>query len=151
MIPGLINQGLDISWLSGYLDALWAMVVFPLIIWSLMGSGVMALGKAANLGNAWRSIALPVAIIISAGHMSKGLAKFVSWVGFLPYALKEPSGIQTAMNISQGIFPKPHELLSLPTVAFVASILIGLSVFLAVRVTPTKKAIPSLEPGEARR
>ena len=151
MIPGLINQGLDISWLSGYLDALWAMVVFPLIIWSLMGSGVMALGKAANLGNAWRSIALPVAIIISAGHMSKGLAKFVSWVGFLPYALKEPSGIQTAMNISQGIFPKPHELLSLPTVAFVASILIGLSVFLAVRVTPTKKAIPSLELGEARR
>lgn len=82
-------------------------------------------------------MALPLAIIISVGHMSKGLAKFVSWVGFLPYALKESGGTQTAMGITQGILPKPHEFLSLPTVACVASILVGLGVFFASRVTKT--------------
>ena len=134
-VPGLLNRSLGVSGLAGYIDALWAMVMFPLGVWSLIGLGKWCCGKSANLGEFWQQTALPIAIVVSAGHMSKGLAKFVAWAGFLPYALNDPSGRQTAIGISQGIFPKPVELLSLSAVAIVASILIGFSVFFASRET----------------
>lgn len=138
-VPGLINQSLGVSRLAGFIDAFWAMVIFPLSIWSLMGLGKWCFGKSANLGEFWRQTALPVATVVSAGHMSKGVAKFVTWGGFLPYALKDTNGSQTATGISRGILPMPTELLSLPAVAVVASTLIGLSVFLASREAKTLK------------
>jgi len=133
-VPDLVNRNIGIPVLSGYIDALWAMVIFPLLVWSLTGLGMRALGESAGIGELWRRIALPVAAVVSVGHMSKGLAKFVSWIGFLPHALRDPSGTQTAIEISRGILPKPEALLSLPVVALIASILIGLGIFFAVRV-----------------
>jgi hypothetical protein len=134
LVPDLINGSLGIARLSGYIDALWAMVIFPLLVWSLTGLGMRALGESAAIGDLWRRIALPVAAVVSVGHMSKGLAKFVSWIGFLPHALRDPDGAQTAIEISRGILPKPEALISLQVVALIASILIGLGIFYAARV-----------------
>ena len=136
-VPELVNRSLGSAWLSGHIEGLWAMVMFPLLIWALMGLGMRALGESAGIGKLWRRIALPVAAVVSVGHMSKGLAKFVTWVGFLPHALRDPNGTQTVVEISRGILPKPGALLSLPLVALIASTLIGLGAFYAVRVART--------------
>lgn len=80
----------------------------------------------------WRFLALPLAVIVSSGHMAKGLAKFVSWVGFLPYALKDPLGIMTASGISSKTIPQPAPLLSLPVVSLVGMVLVVTGIYFSI-------------------
>lgn len=58
---------------------------------------------------AWRRLALPLAIVIAGGHRSKGLAKIVSWGGFLPLSAKDLLGIDTARAITAETLPRPGE------------------------------------------
>ena len=53
-------------------------------------------------------------MVVAAGHMAKGLAKIASWGGFLPGALRDPAGTDTAIAIAAGDLPKPAPLVAVP-------------------------------------
>lgn len=131
--PEWISQRLPEPSLSGYIVGLWAMFVVPISVWALFGLIARIFGARDGLGAIWRRLALPMAVVIAAGHMAKGLAKFVSWAGFLPYALDDPSGLRTTAAIASGTLEAPATLLGKPTISLAATILIALSVFLAAR------------------
>lgn len=65
--------------------------------------------------------------------MTKGLAKFVAWVGFLPRALREPAGTSTALAMTAGTIPQPQALLTLPAVAAIGAALVLTGLGLGIR------------------
>lgn len=132
-VPQWASVHLSVSWLSGYVNGVWAMVVVPVIVWSALGWMGRLLGERDNFGMFWRRITLPMAVVIAAGHMSKGVAKSVAWAGFLPYAITEPSGIRTATAISTHAVLPPHALLPKTIVVMVAGMLILGALSLAFR------------------
>jgi hypothetical protein len=134
-VPQWVSQQLQMPWLSGYFAGLWALVLVPLIIWSLMGLLVRLLDSDISLSLAWRRLALPVAVIVSAGHMAKGLAKLSSWLGFLPYAASDVAGIETVQAITNKALPTPTPLLPLAIVAVIGVILLSVGLFFALRET----------------
>lgn len=81
----------------------------------------------------WRLLALPLAVMISAGHMAKGLAKFVSWVGFLPYAVKDPLGIITALGISSNAVLQPAPFLSISVISLMGMALVAAGMYFSLR------------------
>jgi hypothetical protein len=97
------------------------MGVVPLILWTLAAGALRVTGRHASIGSTWRRIALPVAVVVAAGHRAKGLAKSTSWAVFLPQALRDPSGTATVLALTAKAVPPPRALLSLPEVAVPAS------------------------------
>jgi hypothetical protein len=120
-------------WLGGFLNWLWALILVPLAVWTLFGAIGRIAGYPASISGQWRRMALPVAVIVSAGHMTKGLAKFVSWAGFLPSALRHPDGLASAAAISANTTAPPQALLSPPSVAVIGIVLIVAGVFASIR------------------
>ena len=112
---------------NGWIKGLWTLVVFPAGLWLVLGAVVRLAGGAATLGQAWRRLALPAVVVVAAGHMAKGVAKLSSWGGFLPGALSETDGAETAVGIAAGTTPPPQPLLSstFVTVGAVALIVVG--------------------------
>jgi len=131
-VDALTSQ-IGIAGIGGWLEGIWALIIFPLLLWSLLGGINMLMKGASSLTDAWRNMAFSIVIIIAAGHMSKGLAKFTSWGGFFPDALRDPSGRETvqAMTANPELLPAP--LLSFPTVTTIALGLMGIAIFYAIR------------------
>ncbi len=132
-IPTQITDLIGLSSLGGWIKGVWTLFIFPLFLWLIMGFTMVALKAAANIYEAWRRLALPVTVIIAAGHMAKGIAKFVSWFGFSPYALKDPIGINTVLGINTNNIAKPASLLSKPVVSVISLILIIFGFIFAIR------------------
>jgi hypothetical protein len=112
---------------------LWTVAVVPLLLWLALGLVTRAAGGAASLGEAWRRLALPMAIVVAAGHMAKGLEKFTSWIGFLPGALREPTGVNTALQMNAKAMTQPAAWLSLPALSVVTMLLITVALWLGIR------------------
>ena len=124
-VPQRVSDALGLSGhTGGWVTGAWRLVVVPLVFWSLLGAVVRAAGGARSLGEAWRRLALPLAVVISAGHMAKGLAKLASWGGYLPLALQQPNGVDHAVAIASGSMPAPPHLLSMPAVSLVSFALV---------------------------
>lgn len=145
LMPGFFTSALGIPYLSGWVMGFWRLIMFPLLFWLLLGGVAVALGAARNFGTAWRKLALPVVAIVAAGHMAKGLAKVVSWVQFLPGAVADSAGAETAAAIQTGQIPSPASLASLTTASVVGIVLLVLSTFFALRVA--RKITPEAGPG----
>ena len=97
------------------------------------------------------TLALPLVIVIAAGHMAKGLAKFTSWGAFLPHALEEPGGTDTSLMISSGAMEAPGPWLAMPWVSAVGVLLVVTAGYLALREarlanpsTVSRLAVPTL-------
>lgn len=133
MLPQWVSQQIGLPWLSGYLNGIWALVVVPLVIWTVMAGVVRLFGGSSTISQTWRRLALPIAAVVAAGHITKGLAKFVSWAGFLPYALKDPVGTKTVLDVNHQTIPQPGPLLSLPVVAGVGIVLVLIGLSFAIR------------------
>ena len=112
---------------------MWTIVVVPLVLWLVLGAVVRIAGGARSLREAWRRLALPAAVIIAAGQMAKGLAKFVSWAGYLPLALRDPQGTETALAIQAKSLPQPAGLISLPAVSVASLVLVAVMILFALR------------------
>jgi hypothetical protein len=72
---------LGASHLAGWIEGVWTIGVFPLLLWSLLAGLLMLLQGASSWAEGVRrlaSLALPLAVVIAAGHMAKGLAKSAS-------------------------------------------------------------------------
>jgi hypothetical protein len=65
--------------------------------------------------------------------MAKGLAKFVSWVGYLPLVAGDPAGIETASAIHSKTLAEPGSILPMVAVSVVAIFLILMAAFFALR------------------
>lgn len=118
---------------AGWIQGLWTILVVPLLLWLVLGALTLLFGGAKSLGEAWRRLALPVAVVVATGHMAKGLEKFTSWAGFLPYAWAEPTGVQTAIQMNAKAIFQPAAWLTLPTLSVVGMTLVALGIFLALR------------------
>ncbi|MEW6125908.1 MAG: 4Fe-4S binding protein [Acidobacteriota bacterium] len=131
--PHWLSQQIGVEWLTGYLEGFWALGVVPLALWLVTGSIVKVFDNRTSLRLAWRKLALPMAVVVSAGHMAKGLAKFVSWAGFLPYAVKDPNGLDTLQGLANKTIAMPASLLSPLTSVVVAVCLLGIALGLSLR------------------
>ena len=65
--------------------------------------------------------------------MCKGLAKFVSWIGFLPLAARDPVGVDTAQALAGKTLEQPASILPMPLVSAIAMILLVTATCFAVR------------------
>jgi len=118
---------------SGWVQGLWTILVWPLAMWLLLGVVTLLTGGANNLGDAWRRLALPMAIVVAAGHMAKSVEKFTSWAGFLPYAWAEPTGTQTAIKMNAKLMAQPVAWLTPPVLSVCSMLLVALGIWLALR------------------
>jgi hypothetical protein len=129
---------------TGWLEGVWALAVVPMALWSALAGATRLLGEKESMANLWRRMALPMAVVIAAGHMSKGLAKFVSWAQFLPGALNDSIGLDTVQAISANTLPPPVPFLGLPAVAGVGLVLVLARLLHALReyrlARPTERA-----------
>lgn len=108
--------------------------IFPLLLWFVLGVLTSLNSDDASITiKSWRLLALPIAVVISTGHMAKGMAKFVSWVGFFPHALKDPPGIKTAFGITSKDISQPEPLLSISVVSLMGMVLVVAGIYFAVR------------------
>ncbi len=134
-VPRQISMAFNLSSANGWIQGLWTILILPLLLWTLLGSLTMVLGGAKSLGDAWRRLALPMVVVVATGHMAKGLEKFTSWVGFIPYAWTDPTGVRTAIKMNSKIMPQPLAWLTLPTLSIAAMSLLLVGMSLALRET----------------
>ena len=146
-IPEAVAEHAGLIRLGGILNGLWALILVPLGVWSLFGAISCLAGHTSTVAQQWRRAALPVAVVVSAGHMTKGLAKFVSWAGFLPSALRHPDGIAAAAAISGRAAGAPPALLSPLSVAMIGIVLIVAASLLSIR--EARLAHPEPQPSYA--
>ena len=132
-LPRMLTDSLGSDAAAGWIKGLWMLLVVPAAVWSLLGVIVVWSRGAGTLGEAWRRLALPLAVVISAGHMAKGLAKFASWGGYLPMALADPAGVERALAITRGTITKPASLLPLAVISPIAVALIVVMACFAIR------------------
>lgn len=131
--PAWISTRLGMAGSAGWFEGVWALFVVPLGLWAALAVIVRLHGETGHIGNIWRRIALPMAVVIAAGHMSKGVAKLVTWAPFLPRAIREPGGVESTRAIVEGIDAAPAALLSPTAIAVVGMALVVTACFFAVR------------------
>jgi hypothetical protein len=83
----------------------------------------------------WRRLALPMAVVVAGGHMTKALAKFASWSVFLPHAVSDERSIRTAAAISSHALGKPEALLPLPAISVIGILVLVAGLGYAIRET----------------
>lgn len=132
-IPHALAMHLGSPALSGFFGGLWALALLPLAAWTLVGSALRLTGRPGSLGSTWRQLALPAAVLVSAGHMAKGLAKLVTWAPFLPQAIRDPDGGATAVAIATGALKAPAAFAPLPYVAAAGAALVFSGTVFAIR------------------
>jgi len=132
-LPAWAARAVALPELSGLASGIWALALVPLALWTLAGVLARVLGEGAALGPIWRRLALPLAVIVSAGHMTKALAKLSSWAGFLPLALEDPSGRGTVARLAGGSVPSPAPLLPVHVVVGAGCVLIVSASLLSLR------------------
>jgi hypothetical protein len=102
-VPEYISSLMGFHSINGFIEGLWTIVIFPLLLWSFFGLITILAKGADSITDAWRRLALPLVIIISAGHLTKAVAKLNSWVGFLPGSLNDPSGQNGLLSFNSGL------------------------------------------------
>jgi len=132
-VPKAVTSGLGAGSYEGWIKGVWTLFAVPLGVWLLLGGLVLILRGADSMAGAWQRLALPLAVVIAFGHMSKGLAKFVSWVGFLPLAAKDPAGIDTALAFAAKTLPQPASVLPMVAVSVIAAALLLTAACFALR------------------
>jgi len=133
IVPHSISQSLGLEHYAGWVEAVWTLFIVPLVAWSFLGGIVSVFNKNFDLFDAWKRLALPMAVIISVGHMSKALAKFSSWVVYLPYAISEPEGIASASSLASHPIISPEPILNLHVVGIISLGLIVTGIVFAIR------------------
>jgi len=129
----MVMAGVTSPELGGWIKGIWTLMVFPLLLWTVLGSITLLMKGASSLTQAWQQLVLPMVVVIAAGHMAKGIAKFTSWAGFLPDAMREPSGIETIQALTDGVSFAPPPLLDTFFVAAVGLILVVIATIYSIR------------------
>jgi hypothetical protein len=131
--PEQVARLLSLAPHNGWVKGVWMLLVCPLALWLVLGQLVCLAGDVRGMGEAWRRLALPLAVVVASGHMAKGLAKFTSWVGYLPGAARDPWGADTAQAIDSRSMSPPAAILPMWLVALLGLVLIGTGTYFALR------------------
>jgi hypothetical protein len=118
---------------AGWIEGVWTLFVVPLAIWVILGRMVVLARGASDLADAWRRLAIPLAVLFAFGHLCKGLAKFVSWIGFLPLAAQDPAGIDTARALVARTLIPPKSVLPMTAVCVLSLALLLLGTYFTLR------------------
>lgn len=132
-VPEEVASLLAATRYAGWIEGLWTLFVVPPAAWSILGGLVVLARGASSLTEAWRRMALPLAVVIATGHMCKGLAKLTSWAGFLPLAIGDPVGVETARAMAAKTTASPASLLPMTAVSLMAMVLVVTAACFAVR------------------
>ncbi|MDR4508380.1 MAG: 4Fe-4S binding protein [Candidatus Brocadiaceae bacterium] len=132
-LPEHFAASARLSSIGGWIEGVWMICIYPALLWLLLDIIFSHKSRDTSVIGNWRFLALPLVVIVSAGHMAKGLAKFVSWAGFLPGAIKDPSGVNTILGISSKVIPVPVPLLTLTAVSSVGMTLVIAGMYFAYR------------------
>ena len=133
-LPEHFTEHFNLSSVGGWIEGVWMIGMYPLLLWFVLGIlAAFNSGDAFVVIRSWRYLALPLAVIVSVGHMAKGLAKFVSWVGFLPYACNDPLGIKTVLAMSSKTIRQPASLISMTIISLFGMLLVIAGMYFAVR------------------
>ena len=102
----------------GWLEAFWFLLLFPLGFWSLATLLTRALDNRPSPKAILLAAATGAAPIVALAHAGKAMAKLGAWSGFLPLALREPTGIQTMQHILSDQMKAPSALYGVPAVGW---------------------------------
>jgi NAD-dependent dihydropyrimidine dehydrogenase PreA subunit len=131
--PRWVSRQLGLTAAAGYVNGVWALAAVPLAVWTLLSFAARLTRRASGLVDAWRRLALPLAVIVAAGQMAKALSKFTSWVGFLPLAASRPDGLETARAITAKELATPAPWLPLAWVSAAGMVLVTAALLFAIR------------------
>ena len=103
----------------GWFEALWFLLLFPLLVWAAISGIGYLFGHRGNLRSLLLAAATGAAPVVAVAHFAKAAAKVASWGGFLTFAVQDPKGIETFHRIADGALTMPAGLLGLSTVGWV--------------------------------
>lgn len=132
MIPEYISSLTGLHSLSGFIEGIWTIAIFPILMWTIFGLVTMLTNGANSITDAWRRLALPLVIIISAGHLTKAVAKLNTWIGFLPGSLKDNNGENTAKLLDSGINIS-STVMSEPAISIIGALLLIIAFGYSIR------------------
>jgi polyferredoxin len=132
VIPEFFTDAIQLHSFGGFVEGLWSIILFPLLLWSILGLITIFTKGAQSLTDAWRRLALPLVVIISAGHLTKAIAKLNSWIGFLPGSIQDPTGQSSLQNINAGIY-HPSVVFSNQAVSIAGIILLTSAFLFSIR------------------
>ncbi len=144
-VPQRVADAMGAGAAAGWIRGAWTIVVVPALSWLALGAVGRMAGVGRGMADAWRRLALPMAVVVAAGHMAKGLEKFQSWAGFLPHAWSEPGGVQTALAMNAKALAQPAAWMSPQALSAVSLALVVVATGLALR--EARRA----DPGTGRR
>jgi len=116
-VPNWLNRSVP-SVSFGWFEALWFLVLFPLIVWSAIAGMGYIMGHRGDLKSVLLAAATGAAPVVAVAHLAKAVAKISTWGGFLPMAVGTPKGIETFRAITEQTQSPPAGLLGLSIVGW---------------------------------
>lgn len=116
-VPEFLVKIIGIPSFFPWIHALWFLAFLPGIIVGLIWLGKRVVGTQMSGHEFWPGVAMGLLPIVVAGHAGKALLKMNSWLGFLPKALTEPTGINQANDIFSETVVQPSLLIARPVMA----------------------------------
>jgi hypothetical protein len=107
----------------GWFEALWFLVLFPLVVWGAIGLVAYVAGYRRDLASLFLAAATGAAPVVAVAHLAKAAAKMASWSGYLPLALRDPEGIETFRRIADRVIQAPGSLVGLTVVGWAMLVL----------------------------
>jgi len=110
----------------GWFEALWFLVLFPMLVWALVVVAAYLAGYRDGLRSLLLGAATGAAPIVAVAHLAKAAAKIGSWGGFLPLALRDPRGVATFSRLADQSLAPPMVLLGLNMVGWISLAVIAI-------------------------
>jgi len=124
----------------GWVEALWFLVLFPLVVWLAIAGLAYLLGHRSSLATLLLAAATGAAPVVAIAHLAKAAAKVGSWGRFVPLALRDPQGLDTLHRISDHSLTSPAALIGLSILGWV---MLGLVLAVAWKAWRWAKQIPA--------
>lgn len=103
----------------GWHEALWFLLLVPILFWGLVLLAGEVLGQRGPLGRRLRAVATGAAPVVAVAHAAKALAKLGGWGGYLPLALREPGGLVAMEALRRSGISAPKELWGISALGWV--------------------------------
>lgn len=146
VVPTRLNALLP-SLSFGWFEALWFLLLFPLIVWGGIAGVAYIVGHRAGIRSSLLAAATGAAPVVAVAHLAKATAKVTSWGGFLPLSLQDPQGLDTYRRIAGHSLHAPGSLLDLSVVGW---IMLALTVVIAWRAIRWVRDMPTESLAAAR-
>lgn len=117
----------------GWAEALWFLMLFPLVVWAAIAVLGRVAGCRGGLGPLLLAAATGAAPVVAVAHLAKAVAKLTSWGVYLPLALRDPHGLDTLSQVADGSLAAPAALLGLTAVGAASLALIPIAAWWALR------------------